>query len=217
MNLFMTWFAENLGTILVGGLLIATVMLLVGALATWRTAKRLRHPPRPLLRFCLSLVLLLAGAGALAVLGSGLVELGPGMWAQRGMLGEPAPVLEFALVESDRPGSLADFRGQVVLVNMWATWCPPCRAEMADLDRLQRAHAEEGLVILHLSDEDRDTLLAWIEDQPASTLHAYAQPIPWPETGRPTTYVVDREGTLQRVLLGQRSYEQFETEIQRFL
>jgi thiol-disulfide isomerase/thioredoxin len=213
----MTWFSDNLGIILVGGFLVAAVAVFFGALATWRTAKRLRTPPRPWVRFILSLMLLLGSAGALAVLGSGLSKLGPGMWAQRGMLGEPAPVLEFAWVESDRPGSLADFRGQVVLVNMWATWCPPCRAEMADLDRLQRAHAAEGLVILHLSDEDRDTLLAWLDDQPASTVHAYAQPIPWPETGRPTTYVVDREGTLQQVLLGQRSYEQFETEVEPFL
>jgi cytochrome c biogenesis protein CcmG/thiol:disulfide interchange protein DsbE len=217
MSPFMTWFADNLGTILVGGFLVATVALLWGALATWRTAKRLRTPPRPFVRFFLSLILVLGSAGAFVFLGIGLREMGPGMWAQRGMLGEPAPVLEFALVESDLPSSLADYRGQVVLVNIWATWCPPCIAEMADLDRLQAAYAEEGLVILHVSDEDRETLLAWSEDQPTETVHAYVQPIPWPETGRPTTYVVDREGMLQRVLLGQRSYEEFETEVRRFL
>ena len=88
---------------------------------------------------------------------------------------------------------------------------------MADLDRLQDTYANDGLVVLHLSDEDRETLLTWLETQPSSTLHAYAQPIPLPESGRPTTYVVDREGVLQRVLLGQRSYEQFETEIKRIL
>jgi thiol-disulfide isomerase/thioredoxin len=217
MSPFMTWFAENLGVILVGGFLIATVALLFGARTTWRIAKRLRTPPRPWVRFLLLLILVVGSAGILVFLGVGLSEIGPGIWAQRGMLGEPAPALDFALVESDLPGSLASFRGQVVLVNVWATWCPPCRAEMADLERLQEAYASDGLVVLHLSDEDRETLLDWIENEPSSTLHAYAQPIPWPETGRPTSYVVDRDGTIQRVLLGQRSYEQFETEIKRVL
>ncbi len=68
-----------------------------------------------------------------------------------------------------------------------------------------------------MSDEDRETLLGWLEQQPASTVHAYAQPIPLPESGRPTTYIVDRQGFLQRVLVGPRSYEQFETEIRRHL
>lgn len=217
MNPLMTWFADNLGAVLVGGLLIATVMLLLGALVTWRTARSLRTPSRPFVRFFLSLILLIASAGGVVLFASGLVEMGPGVWAQRRMLGHPLPELEFALVESDLPGSLADFRGQVVLVNVWATWCPPCIREMADLERLQSAYAEEGLVILHLSDEDRETLVAWLEERPVSTVHAYVQPLPWPESGRPTTYVVDREGTLRRVLLGQRSYEQFETEIQRYL
>ena len=217
MNPFMTWLADHLGVILVGGLLVATVMFLAGVLATWRTAKNLRTPSRSVIRFLLSLMLLVAGAGAIAFLATGLVELGPGMWVQRDMLGKPAPSLEYALVESDRRGRLADFRGRVVLVNVWATWCPPCLHEMADLDRLQRSYADQGLVVLHLSDEDRETLLAWLQDRQVSTVHAYAQPIPWPETGRPTTYVVDRDGTVQRVLLGQRSYDQFEAEILRVL
>ena len=217
MNPFMTWFADNLGIILVTGFLVATVALLSGALATWRTARKLRTRPRPLVRFFLSLILVLGSAGAVAVLGSGLTEIGPGMWAQRGMLGKPAPRLEFALVESDTPGSLADLRGQVVLINVWATWCPPCRAEMADLDRLQDTYSGDGLVVLHLSDENRETLLTWLENQPSSSVHAYAQPIPWPETGRPTTYVVDQDGKIRQVLLGQRSYDQFEAEIRRIL
>ncbi len=217
MNAFMTWVADNLGTVLVGGLLVATVMLLLGARATWRSAKRLRTPPRAYVPFLLSVILLAAGGGGIALFSSGLIEIGPDIWAQRGMLGEPAPELGFAFVESDQRGRLADFRGQVVLVNVWATWCPPCIAEMADLDRLQSTYADLGLVVLHVSDEDRDKLLTWLEERPASTLHAYVQPLPWPEPGRPTSYVVDREGTVQQVLLGQRSYEQFEVEIRPHL
>jgi thiol-disulfide isomerase/thioredoxin len=217
MNPFMTWVADNVGAILVCGLLIAAVMLLLGALSTWKAARGLRTPPRRFLRFSLSLLLLLAGAGGIVLFTSGLVEMGPGMLAQRAMLGGPAPALRFALVESDLPGSLADFEGQVVLVNVWATWCPPCLKEMDELEQLQSTYADDGLVVLHVSDEDRETLLAWLDERSLPTVHAYVQPLPWPESGRPTTYVVDREGILRRVLLGQRTYEQFETEIQRHL
>ena len=99
MNPFMTWVAENLGAVLVAGLLIGVVMFVVGALATWRTATRLRTPPRPFVRFSLSLIVLLAGA--VSLFSSGLAEIGPGIWAQRGMLGKAAPELEFALVDMD--------------------------------------------------------------------------------------------------------------------
>ena len=46
---------------------------------------------------------------------------------------------------------LSDYRGKVVLINFWATWCPPCRAEMPDLVRLQREHRNEGLQIIGIT------------------------------------------------------------------
>src|SRR6187397_2072906 len=46
---------------------------------------------------------------------------------------------------------LSDYRGKVVLINFWATWCPPCRAEMPDLIKLQREYGKEGLQIIGVS------------------------------------------------------------------
>jgi len=46
---------------------------------------------------------------------------------------------------------LSDYRGKVVLINFWATWCPPCRAEMPDLIRLQREHGKDGLQIIGIT------------------------------------------------------------------
>ena len=46
---------------------------------------------------------------------------------------------------------LSDYKGKVVLINFWATWCPPCRAEMPDLVRLQREHGREGLQIIGIT------------------------------------------------------------------
>jgi thiol-disulfide isomerase/thioredoxin len=50
-----------------------------------------------------------------------------------------------------RPVRLSDYRGKVVLINFWATWCPPCRAEMPDLIKLQREHGKDGLQIIGIT------------------------------------------------------------------
>lgn len=77
--------------------------------------------------------------------------------------GDPCPVItvsssvlqqetiapRFALKDvNGRTVRLSDYRGKVVLINFWATWCPPCRAEMPDLIRLQRQHGKDGLQII---------------------------------------------------------------------
>ncbi len=54
-----------------------------------------------------------------------------------------------------KPWTLKSLQGKVVLVNFWATWCPPCRKEMPDLDQLYKGFREQGLVILAISDEDK--------------------------------------------------------------
>ena len=56
----------------------------------------------------------------------------------------------------ERVGRLKSLPGKVVLVNFWATWCPPCRKEMPDLDALYRRFKDQGFVILAISDEEAD-------------------------------------------------------------
>ena len=58
--------------------------------------------------------------------------------------------------------TLKQLRGKVVLVNFWATWCPPCRKEMPDLEKLHRRFGPEGLIILAISDEDSDKVRPYI-------------------------------------------------------
>jgi len=58
--------------------------------------------------------------------------------------------------------TLKQLRGKVVLVNFWATWCPPCRKEMPDLEKLHQRFGQQGLVILAISDEDFDKVKAYI-------------------------------------------------------
>src|SRR5438309_185958 len=65
-------------------------------------------------------------------------------------LGEALPELAFSDAD-DKPLTLADYKGKVVLVNFWATWCAPCVKEMPSLDRLQAAIGKDKLVVLPLS------------------------------------------------------------------
>jgi peroxiredoxin len=62
-----------------------------------------------------------------------------------------------------RQWTLKQLRGSVVLVNFWATWCPPCRKEMPDLEMLYRRFGKKGLVILAISDEDTEKVTPYIE------------------------------------------------------
>ena len=67
--------------------------------------------------------------------------------------GQPAPAMQAKLLDGT-PFNLADSAGKVVIVNMWATWCAPCREEMPALDAYYRQHRDQGLVLIALSMDD---------------------------------------------------------------
>lgn len=109
--------------------------------------------------------------------------------------------------------TLSELRGKVVLVNFWATWCPPCRAEMGDLDVLYRYFAPQGLVVLSITDEDTfkvGSMLAPTKYQPTvlldpgGTVHKQFH-----ITGIPKSYVFDRQGKLVAVAIDERTRRQF--------
>src|ERR1051326_9369182 len=61
--------------------------------------------------------------------------------------------------------TLSSLRGKGVLVNFWATWCPPCRKEMPDLESLYQQYSEKGLVILAISDEETAKVKPFIDER----------------------------------------------------
>ncbi len=122
--------------------------------------------------------------------------------------GFAAPEFDLETLDGDRV-RLSDLRGQVVVVNLWASWCPPCRAEMPALQQLYDAHRDEGLVVLALNATDQDSSAA---ARAFVTDHGLTFPVvldPAGEASRayglramPSTFVVDRQGVIREVLIG---------------
>jgi thiol-disulfide isomerase/thioredoxin len=130
------------------------MLVLVAAGVWW-----LRRPARPALRFglpaaafaCIAIVALVARFDGRS---APLALLLP-------TLAEPAPALSYFDTDG-RKQTLAAMQGKVVLINFWATWCTPCRREMPMLSKLQREHAEQGLVVLYVSLEEPGVLTPFL-------------------------------------------------------
>jgi peroxiredoxin len=132
----------------------------------------------------------------------------PGDWRERSAI---AP--EFILPDlGGTPVRLSDHRGKVVLLNFWATWCPPCRAEMPSIDKLYQAYGDRGLTILAISSDvsgrtvvepfvrERDLSFSILLDPGAEVFAQYGV------RGLPTSYLVDRRGRVASGEIGARNW-----------
>jgi peroxiredoxin len=109
--------------------------------------------------------------------------------------------------------SLRELKGKVVLVNFWATWCPPCRKEMPDLNTLYQRFKDQGFVILAISDEEADKVKPFIAERnisypilldPGRKVNELFQ-----VQGIPKSFVYDREGKLVAQSIDMRTQRQF--------
>jgi thiol-disulfide isomerase/thioredoxin len=156
----------------------------------------------------------IAGAAIVAIVltvyfrqGGGTQPTGPAALA-----GQMAPSFTVASLDHG-PSALAAYRGRVVVMNLWASWCPPCRAEMPDLQRLYDAYRSRQVVVLGVD-----------QGESGSRASAFAQSLgihypilvdPQQQYGRvyaalglPTTIIVDRDGVVVRGFDGALSYDQ---------
>ena len=126
----------------------------------------------------------------------------------------PAPQLALENVNGETE-SLADFGGQVLLLNNWATWCPPCKAEMPTLKKFHDAHSAEGFTIIAVEAGDgKDEVLQfanslgltfpiWL-DPDGAALNAFKN------GNLPNSYVIDRSGTVRYAWTGEISLAMLE-------
>jgi len=129
--------------------------------------------------------------------------------------GTPEIAPDFALSDlSGRAVRLSALRGRVVLVNLWTTWCPPCREEMPSMERLYQRVRDRGVELLAVSEDDPDT-------QDAVRTFVREMDVSFPvlldpdrEVGRlygvwgyPETFVIDRQGRIVERVIGPRAWD----------
>lgn len=119
-----------------------------------------------------------------------------------------------------QPVTLASFEGQVVLVNLWATWCPPCVAELPSLNAMQAQLRDKGFKVVAISVDRTDlaAIDAFWQSRDTAQLDFYwdkerAIPQHWTYEGIPTSFLLDRRGRVLRVFNG--AYKWDEEEISR--
>jgi peroxiredoxin len=125
--------------------------------------------------------------------------------------GIPAP--DFVLQDTDgKTHRLSDYRGKPVIINFWATWCPPCREEIPSMNRAWHGLENEGIAMLAINmGEDEDTIFIFTADYqadfPILMDRDGAVIEQWPVKGLPTTYIVAPDGTIAYRAIGSREWD----------
>jgi peroxiredoxin len=128
-------------------------------------------------------------------------------------IGTVAP--DFTVQDSDRKITLSDYRGQIVVLNFWATWCPPCIEELPSLETLQQRMKDKGIKVLAISIDDDDSAyhqflkdnrvdLLSVRDASKKSNNLYGT-FKFPET-----YIIDQKGIVRRKFIGAVNWNQAE-------
>lgn len=123
--------------------------------------------------------------------------------------GKPAPDFELATLEGETI-RLSDYKGKKVILNFWATWCPPCKAEMPHMQNFYKKNKDNNIEILAVNLSNMDKGETVIKDFVKS--YGLTFPIPLDEEGiigmqyqafsLPTSYVIDSNGTITKKIVG---------------
>jgi cytochrome c biogenesis protein CcmG, thiol:disulfide interchange protein DsbE len=136
--------------------------------------------------------------------------------------GEPA---KLDLTVKDMNGAavrLADYKGKVIVLNFWATWCGPCEAEIPELVRTYAEYKDRGVVVLGVSiDDTADTLRAYAPQKhmtyPVLLMQDDVDQAYGPIFGVPVTFFIGRDGTISRKHFGPVTRTQLDDEIKALL
>jgi cytochrome c biogenesis protein CcmG/thiol:disulfide interchange protein DsbE len=120
-------------------------------------------------------------------------------------IGTAAP--DFTVKDSDRTVTLSQFKGQVLVLNFWATWCPPCIEEMPSLVRMQQFMRAKGVTVLAVSvDVDESNYRRFLRDHNVALLSVRDPDQKsnglYGTSKFPETYIIDRNGVMRRKFIG---------------
>jgi cytochrome c biogenesis protein CcmG/thiol:disulfide interchange protein DsbE len=156
----------------------------------------------------------IAVATVVIVIG-GIVGIGATMTSEAGLVGPgiEAPHFQAVNLVTGETMTLADYSGQVVLLNIWATWCVPCEVEMPSIQRLHETLGPKGLKVVAVSIDqaDSEVILEWarerdltfeiLQDRDGRIERTYQT------TGVPESFVIDRAGIIVKKEFGAREWD----------
>lgn len=131
-----------------------------------------------------------------------------------------SPAKDFSVQDSDHQVSLSQFKGQVVILNFWATWCPPCIEETPSMIDMQNRLRAKGVIVVGVSiDVDNDAYHRFIRQRNINfvTVRDPEQKVAamYGTTGWPESYIIDRKGVVRRKFVGAVNWDS--PEVMQFL
>ena len=195
--------------------LFGLIAVLAGALLA-RRLKRRRKPARFRGRIA---NIAIAAVSLIGLAGLAFLVLGPHRAFAPGIAysGHSLAAFRFQSIKDDSWHSLQEYRGKVVLLNIWATWCGPCRGEIPELEQTQRELGSRGVVVLMVSNEEPHLIREYLSRFPVEVEQGYVSDSPQATASRrltgigttPLTFIVDREGVVREFLVGAANSERF--------
>ena len=172
-----------------------------------QTRRKQKQQNRTILIFAISLMV--AGVGTLIWMG--FKSASDKQYSQEppALMQKGNQALDFELAALDGSNiALSDYQGQIIIMNMWATWCPPCRAEMPGLERFYQTYKSDGVVVLAVNGQEPESTV-----RPFIAANNFTFPVLLDVDGTvgrqyathsfPTTFVIDRNGRIQHVKVGE--------------
>jgi peroxiredoxin len=152
----------------------------------------------------MSAVALIGAAGLLLLFASPTYRQG-----EPSIAGQMAP--DFAFTLDGKPTRLSDLRGKVVVLNFWATWCPPCVDEMPSLDALHATLAPQGGMVLGISVDDTDEVYSEFLQRLNIRFPNYRDPakeinVRYGSVMFPETYIIQKDGRIARKIIGPQEW-----------
>jgi len=126
-----------------------------------------------------------------------------------GWIGQQAPDITVTALNG-KSYTLSELNGRRVVLDFWATWCPPCRQELPHFIQLAEENSTDDLLLIGISSEDEQTLKAFVAEEGVNYPIVSEADLPEPFNSIaaiPTTFFIDRNGIIQNVIVGYHDYE----------